>query len=83
MKPSSAPPRPINAEELSRIPEQGYWAHASQLFREIMKKEREIFPDEGETEHMIFTLSTLYLAGMIDGIRAERAKRRTRQNGGE
>jgi hypothetical protein len=43
--------------------------------------------EETEEEHVIFTLSYIYLAGIIDGVRRERARRRehgqTRQSGND
>ena len=68
--------QPITVSELTRIPEQGDWLHAVRLYRQIIKIERAKWPEETETEHTIFTLSYIYLAGYIDGVRRERARRR-------
>ncbi len=80
-------PKPITADEVTRIPEQGYWHHARKLYRRILEVERMKWAEETEEEHVIFTLSYIYLAGIIDGVRRERARRRehgqTRQSGND
>ena len=75
-------PTPITAEEAQRIADKQCFLSAGLLFHEICEAMARAYPNYTEETNIYLSLAALYVAGRVDGIREERAKRRRKgQNG--